>query len=100
MARFHLQLSDEEFGALTPRQFHLLLARHREKAEHEHYLAAVIASTVANFSLGAPKKPLRPSDFMPTRSVVQPVTKTKGPSRKAIAQNIRCFLTARLDTTA
>ena len=99
MARFHLRLSDEEFGALTPRQFHLLLARHREKTDQEHYLAALIASTVANFSLGAPKKPLRPSDFMPTRSVVKSAKKRE-PSRRLIARNIRCFLTARLDSAA
>lgn len=100
MARFHLRLSDEEFGALTPRQFHLLLDRHRERAEHEHYLAALIAATTANFSLGAPKKPLTPSDFMPSKAVEKSEVKKKGPSRKAIAQHIRCFLTARLDQAA
>ena len=94
MARFHLRMSDEEFFRLTPRQLHILTKRHRERTEHQEYLSAIVASTVANFSLGAPKKPLKPSDFMPSVKA-EPAQKER-PPRKFIAQNVRCFLMARM----
>ncbi len=96
MARFHLRLSDSEFFRLTPRQFHLLLARHQEQTEHQEYLSAIIASTVANFSLGAPKKPLKPSDFMPSLRAKARETKHDRAPRRLVAQNVRCFLKAKI----
>ena len=95
MGRFHLHLTDAEFFALTPRQFHLLLDRHREMTEHQEFLAGIVASAVANFSLGAPKQPLRPKDFMPTRAVSK-LVKVRTAPRSLIAQNIRCFMRARM----
>ena len=94
MARFHLRLSDAEFWALTPRQFHLLVARHREESEHQQYLAGLICSTIANFSLGRPKRPLVPDDFMPARAK----PREKKVSRRLIAQNVRCFLMGRIES--
>jgi len=58
-----LGLSDREFFALTPRQYHLLLERHRESQKHLQWLTGVIASAIGNWSLGAPKEALQPRDF-------------------------------------
>ena len=93
MARFHLRLSDEEFFRLTPRQFHLLLARHREHAEHQQFLVGILASTVANFSMSAPKTPLTPADFMPRPSKKK---KERSAPRHLIAETVRGFFAGRL----
>ena len=100
MARFHLRLSDEEFFCMTPRQLHVLTARHHEQTEHQEFLSAIVASTIANFSLAAPKKPLKPSDFMPSLRAKQGSSKKTRMPRKAIAQNVRCMLLARMQVQA
>jgi hypothetical protein len=91
MACHHLGMSTDEFFRLTPRQFDLLMQQHRERVEYEEYMAGLLAATVANFSMGAPKKPLEPADFMPSRRQ-KARTKRERPPRQLIAQNIRCFL--------
>lgn len=63
-AREVLKLSAAEFWELTPRQYHLLLERHRDKQKHTEWLVGVLTSTVVNWSMvPAPKEPLRPRDF-------------------------------------
>jgi hypothetical protein len=90
IARVHLGLSDDQFYCLTPRQFHLLLDQHREQVEHQELLSGIIASAVANWSMGAPKKPLAPADFMPSRRDRE--EKSPRLNRKRIADNVRSFL--------
>jgi hypothetical protein len=41
----------------------VLHERHVRAREHSDFLAGVIASVTANFSMASPKTPLRPSDF-------------------------------------
>jgi len=48
---------------MTLRQMHAINARHVQALEVEQWPFGVIASTVANFSMGAPKNALKPSDF-------------------------------------
>jgi hypothetical protein len=98
-ARFNLRLTDEEFYSLTPRQFDALLKRHREKIEHTELLAGVIASAIANFSLGGLKEPAKPADFMPSRWETK--AKATNPKkdrmtakkRELVARNVRAMLT-------
>ena len=71
-ARCVLRLSDEEFYAITPRQYSLLLRRHEELVKHQEVqtgiLAATFANYTANWSMAPPKRglQLQPADFMPS----------------------------------
>jgi len=65
--------------------------QHRERVEHQELLAGIIASTVANWSMGAPKRPLCPADYMPSRSGDQ---KPERINRKRIADQVRSALGA------
>ena len=52
---------------MTFRQLSALIRRHKQANERQQFLAGIIASTTANFSMCRPKEPLSASDFMPTR---------------------------------
>jgi hypothetical protein len=90
-ARFHLGLTDREFGELTPRQFALLMDRHREKVDLDKTLAGIVASAVANFGYCRPKEALQPADF-----VGGPRQKKPRVSKKQQTQNLRAFFMARI----
>jgi hypothetical protein len=92
-----LGLTDEQFYALTPRQFHLLLDQHRERTEHTELLAGIIASNIVNWGFQPPKKTAVPADFMPSRMREKP--KPKRINRKRIAVNVRAFLEAQRKST-
>lgn len=99
MARFHLGLTDDEFFRLTPRQLRLLLNRHREATQHAELLHGIIAAAVVNSGFSAPKKGVEPRLFMPSQwgkraEEAEPKRRIR---RRDIAQNIRCFLTARAE---
>lgn len=97
MAVYHLRLTPEQFFGITPRQLHLLLDRHREHVQFDEWRTGLLAAVMANFSLAAPKKPLAPSDFMPSFQLQQrKPSRRRRPSRTAIASNIRCFLLSRI----
>ena len=96
MARVSLGLSDKAFYALTPRQFHLLVDQHRERVEHQELLTGILASTIANWSMGAPKEPLAPSVFMPCRARARRERKPRL-NRKQIAVDVRAFLNAQME---
>jgi hypothetical protein len=50
---------------MTPKQFHLLYSRHREKLLHREMVAALTTAAVINYSLSRPETPVQPKDFMP-----------------------------------
>lgn len=83
-----LGLTDDEFFALTPRQFHILLKRHKEVIEHEELLTGILACTFANYtanwSMSPPKRGLGkvPSDFMPCKALSMPVKKKRRNRKK------------------
>lgn len=60
-------MSDEEFYGLTPRKFSELMKRHKHEVEYRELLNGILASLSVNFSLGAPKQPTTPADFMPSQ---------------------------------
>ena len=70
-ARVTLRLSDEEFYALTPRQFAILRKFHGYEVRHRELLNGLVCSTTANYSMGAPEKPLKAADFMPSQWSVE-----------------------------
>jgi len=80
-------LTDEQFYGLTPRQYALLLERHRERERHTEYLVGLVAATIANWSMGAPKEPLKPRDF-PLVQLQEPEVPRRI-NRKRIAREIR-----------
>lgn len=93
--RIVLGLTDDQFYALTPRQFHLLLDRKLDEIRHREYLTGLMAATVANFSLGAPKEPVRPRDF--ALPLLQDLKERKPRlNRKKIAADIRAQFNAAL----
>jgi hypothetical protein len=92
-----LRLTDAEFYALTPRQYDALCRRQWEQIEHTELLVGIVASTVANFSLGAPKGGTKPADFMPSQfGKARPQTPKKErmspKKRELIARNTRAML--------
>lgn len=74
------------------------MKRQKEVIEHRELLFGIVASTIANYSLGAPKKPLQPKDFMPTQHVKQALQKPKRRNRKKEAEQIRQFFLAQRNT--
>lgn len=65
VARYSLHLSTEEFYALTPRQFHLLVEAHHKRLAHQEMIQAYTTAAVINYSLAAPEQGVKPTDFMP-----------------------------------
>jgi hypothetical protein len=82
-----LGLSDDEFFDLTPRQFQLLQNRHKEITVHEELLYGILATTIANFSMGRPDPPRIPSDFMPSEWQQKKHEPKKRRNKKKEAQN-------------
>lgn len=66
-ARYDLRLTEEEFWRLTPRLFHLLWERHRERIIHTELLHAWTTAAIINFSGYGPEKPVPESTFIPNR---------------------------------
>lgn len=64
IARMELGLSDEEWIEMTPRQLHALSQARESEMQREELLVGILASTVANFSDRAPRRPLAPAAFM------------------------------------
>jgi len=89
MARVHLGLTDVEFYRLTPRQYDLLVDRHRERTDHLELLSGIVAAAVANWGMRAPKKPLTAADFMPSRFTPK---REKRSDKQQEAANIRSVL--------
>jgi hypothetical protein len=90
MGRITLGLTNEEFFALTPRQFHLLVAQHRERMEHQELLAAIVASEVANRSQRHPEKWVMPIDYMPSKANQKQKTPRRSRSRgQTVSDSIR-----------
>jgi hypothetical protein len=74
-----LGLTDDEFFRLTPRQFHILLNRHKEVIEHQELLAGIVACVTANFSMGRPDPPREPQDYMPSQWAQKNTKKKRKP---------------------
>jgi hypothetical protein len=67
-----------------------MLDQYQRKVEHQEMLAGIIASTVANWSMGSPKKPLRHIDFMPSQWMKEPAEPRKRRvNHKALAAKVR-----------
>jgi hypothetical protein len=64
--------------------------REKDRIRHQELLMGILASTVANFSMGTPKKPLTPGDFMPSEMKNKPVKK-KPVNRTLVAEQTRDF---------
>ena len=102
-ARYDLHLSDEDFFALTPRQFDALLKRHKHKVESNELLFGQLTSWVVNTGFRALEKPTSTEDFMPSRwkkrsAAASSTTKPKRMSRKrreAVADGLRAMFPVR-----
>lgn len=63
MGRYDLQLSEQEFWHLVPRQFVALMKRRHERALREEYGPAMIVAALSQ--MGGSKK-AKPTQFMPS----------------------------------
>ena len=78
---------------MTPRQYAVLMERHREKEEHQGYrselAAAIVAHAVATFAGKQLKEGTKPvyADFMPSQQ-----QKLASRRRAAMAESVRDFL--------
>jgi hypothetical protein len=92
-ARVYLGLTSEDFFRLTPRQYHLLMARYRDRREHEEFrlelIAGIISHTVATFAGKTLKDgaSLHYQNFMPTFR-----KQMEEERRQASAMQFHCFL--------
>jgi hypothetical protein len=85
-----LGLTDAQFFALTPRQYHLLLDQQREKEKREEWRAGVLASVFVNWSMGRPETPVKPSDFnLPLLQIMSEAPKRARINRAKVAAHIR-----------
>lgn len=57
-------LSDDEWLDMTPRQFHALQTLQLARMRREELLNGILAATFENFSMCAPKSPVKPEAFM------------------------------------
>jgi hypothetical protein len=90
VGRVVLGLSDEEFYSLTPKQLYMLLDEHERQIEHQEFMLAQVCSTTANWSMCAPKQPLKPEMFMPSAwAKEEKTTRKRKPSAKALAARVR-----------
>ncbi|HTF67030.1 MAG TPA: hypothetical protein VK638_30540 [Edaphobacter sp.] len=94
-ARYDLHLSDDDFYALTPRQFDALLKRYKRATESNELLFAQLTSWIANTGFRSTEKPTTTEDFMPSRwSRMKPTKKKR--KRSSIAFELRttmaCFM--------
>jgi hypothetical protein len=85
IARYDLNLTSDEFYALTPRQFNALLKRKEHADTMREFLFGQLASVTANFSMARPKKPTTPQDFMPSQ---WKSTKPKRRTKRTIARKL------------
>jgi len=61
-----------------------------ERRRHDEYQTGLLAAAIANWSMSAPKEPLRPRDFnLPLLRVGEKVARIR--SRKKIAANVRAM---------
>lgn len=70
------------------------MRRDYERRRHVEYLTGLIASAVANWSMGRPEKSLRPHDF--ALPLLQVPEKRPRMNRKKIAEKVRSVLSAAL----
>ena len=67
MGRYDLNLEEEEFWALTIKEFNALVERYNNNQEWLNHRTALICSVLANIWRDPKRKqqPFRPADFMP-----------------------------------
>jgi hypothetical protein len=104
-ATYDLDLTDDEFFALTPRKFDALLKRQRNRrerdTEHTEFMFAQLTWWVANTGFRSTEKPTTFRDFMPslresTGSSTRTPTKAKRLTRQRrveIADGLRMMFT-------
>jgi hypothetical protein len=63
-ARQVLSLTTSEWLFLTPRMVQLLSQHHLESVRQNEWMLAQIASSIINWSMGAPRTPVKPDQFM------------------------------------
>ena len=92
-AIYDLRLTEEQFYALTPRQFVWLRERHKQEREYQELLMAIPVSTLANHSMAAPKKAYKPYDFMPCKIAERAKKEAEKPkkrwTRKGTAEQLK-----------
>jgi hypothetical protein len=92
VARIDLQLTDEAFLALTPREFGLLEERSLVRDRTTQEMVGKLLATVVNYSYLAPKEARAPWDFglplVETPPAARRPRMTKA-RRRQVASNIR-----------
>lgn len=68
----------------TPRMLQYLLRRHENEHKRNELLFAINTAATVNYSMGAPKAPASPMDFMPSY-----FGKIREQSEEEIAENVR-----------
>lgn len=63
-SRDGLGLTDEQWMDMTPRQIRMLHKLRLDRIQSEEFLVGIVTSHIVNFSMAAPKKPVKAVDFM------------------------------------
>jgi len=89
VARQELQLTDDEWLEMTPRQLHALRKRQLQQLQREELLVGIIAATSANYSFCRPDRPLSPEVFMLHKLPPQPLKPVTGEDIMAAFAHIK-----------
>jgi len=75
MGRYDLGLGEEEFWALTIKEFNALIERYNNNQEWLNHRTALICTVLANMWRGKNTKTFTPDDFMPKERARQQTPK-------------------------
>lgn len=94
LACYDVRLSTDQFYSLTLGQLDSLFRRHERAIAQREFLFGQLASAVVNFSMGRPKEPVRPRDFMPSEWVREAIIEKPKRRRKrqTIAMEVRATM--------
>jgi hypothetical protein len=75
-------MTSKEFFALTPRMFDALVKRHERATREREFMFGQLASIFINYSMARPKKPTKPTDFMPSEFAKEHAKRTRRPTKE------------------
>lgn len=93
-------MTSKQFFALTPRMFDALVRRHEIATREREFMFGQLASIFINHSMARPKKPTKPTDFMPSEFAKEHARRTRRPTkdeRQKIDDQARAMIRALME---
>jgi hypothetical protein len=93
-AHTHLGLSGEEWLEMTPRMIQALSRQRLELVRQREWMLGQVCATVANFSMGSSRDPLRADLFM-----LHPWKDLPDPFTQSVEDVLKGFISSKMTTT-